>query len=367
MAKKAVFFIHDMRCGGAQRVFAAIANGLAKRGWSIKIVVFEAETDSFFPLHPNVKIMSLGIHPSSRGIWGGIGKAFRFLKRLFKIRKMMKADAGSAYLSFITEINVYILIASLGLGRHVIVSERNDPRRKDRPWFWKLLQRMTYLTAYRVTANSSGVLELMRGYVPTSKLLHTPNSVAFPESNPDFEKRRPYLLTVARLHYIKGYDVLFRAVAELGAEFNPWRVRIIGEGDEKASLIRLAQDLGIESKIDWLGVTHDLSRHFNEASIFAVSSRIEGMPNAMMEAMSYSLPVIITDGSPGPMELVVAEDNGLIVPSEDHFALAAAIKRLIHDPDSRLRFGLRSKNMMEKYSEKNVVDLWEKTFMESLN
>ena len=94
------------------------------------------------------------------------------------------------------------------------------------------------------------------------------------------------------------------------------------------------------------------------AAIFALPSRFEGMPNALLEAMASGLPAVVTDASPGPLEMVVDGRNGLVVPTEDPVAFAAALKTLMVAPEQRLQLGEAAQQTLRSMEWPVVEPLW---------
>ncbi len=153
------------------------------------------------------------------------------------------------------------------------------------------------------------------------------------------------IISVGRAVPKKGYDVLLRALARLPADLH-WRFIHAGDGGERAMLQKLAEELGITEKLSWLGAVDqkDVLAGYREADIFALACRItadgdrDGLPNVLVEAASQRLTCVATDIS-GIPELFENDVNGLLVPSEDPQALAAALERAIRDPALRDRLG----------------------------
>jgi glycosyltransferase involved in cell wall biosynthesis len=153
------------------------------------------------------------------------------------------------------------------------------------------------------------------------------------------------ILSVGRLVDKKGYPDLLDALALLPRHLH-WRLVHIGAGPERTRLARRADALGIAGRIDWLGAqAHDtVLRHYRTADLFVLASRIapdgdrDGLPNVLMEAQSQGLACVATAVSAIP-ELIRAEETGLLVPPRDPPALAAALERLIADPELRARLG----------------------------
>jgi glycosyltransferase involved in cell wall biosynthesis len=153
------------------------------------------------------------------------------------------------------------------------------------------------------------------------------------------------IISVGRAVPKKGYDVLLRALARLPADLN-WRFVHAGDGGERGKLQKLAEELGIAQKLSWLGAVDqkDVLTGYRKADIFALACRItadgdrDGLPNVLVEAASQRLTCVATDIS-GIPELFENDVNGLLVPSEDPEALAAALERAIRDPALRDRLG----------------------------
>jgi len=153
------------------------------------------------------------------------------------------------------------------------------------------------------------------------------------------------MISVGRAVEKKGYDVLLNALARLPSDLH-WRFVHAGDGGERPKLRKLAHDLGIDSKITWLGAVNqkDVLQAYRTADIFALACRItsdgdrDGLPNVLVEAASQRLTCVATDIS-GIPELFKDNENGLLVPSEDPQALAEALERAIRDPELRNRLG----------------------------
>lgn len=202
-----------------------------------------------------------------------------------------------------------------------------------------------------VVANSDGLKILAEDFAPRVDIRVIPNGV-------DVEKYQPverswnatHLLFTGRLVYQKGLDLLLEALSDL--KDLTWSLTIVGDGPELVPLMEQANSLGLDDRIDFVGwkARQDLLPYYHEANLFVFPSRHEGMPNALLEAMSCGLPAIATDIA-GNQELVVHGENGLLVPSEDVDALRDALRTLIAQAHLRAEMGDAARqHILESYS-----------------
>ena len=398
----------SLDAGGIERVVSTLANEWSRRGRKVSVVTLH-DNRRFYTLDPAVHHVVVE-HGASRlsnllrklkAILVQLRTAKPFLIRLlgpalynfiFEIahrafialylafetlglrRALRRIDSGLV-VSFGTAVNVITLKACRGLGRRVIISERNDPGRLIR--LWENLWRHYYPLADLVTANTRSALSDMRGFVGERKLAFVPNPLQLPNGNGNGKANgnghhgnghsayqpvgtsAPFVLTVGRLVEDKAQDVLLDAFAQTGDDFKNWRLAIVGDGRLAGPLRAQAQSLGIGERVDWHGIVPDPFHFYRTAHVFALPSRVEGTPNALLEAMSCGLAVVVSDGAPGPLELVEDEVTGLIVPVNDSARLAAAFRRLATDGDLRARLGAAARERVAEYNLPRALVTWE--------
>lgn len=167
------------------------------------------------------------------------------------------------------------------------------------------------------------------------------------------------LLSVGRLRYQKAHSVLLRAFHRVLAQFPNTVMLIAGDGVLRTELEAEAEFLRIAERVKFLGVRHDIPELLSLADLFVFPSRFEGMPNAVLEAMSYGLSVIAT-AVQGVDEVIRQGENGLLVPLEDPLALSDAILRLLGDPAERRRLGVAARHTIENgYTVDNMCRQYE--------
>ena len=181
-----------------------------------------------------------------------------------------------------------------------------------------------------------------------------------PVTMPTLEK--PAVVTLARLDHIKGIDLLLESWAQVAPHFPHWRLDVFGSGTEEEALRRQARDLGLDDQQIFRGMTNDVDGALSDASVFALPSRGEGFPIALMEAMAYGLPVVAFDCAPGVRELLTDEESGLIINPGNVLGFAAALERLMKDADLRRRLGAQARESVARFMPDPIVDRWEELF-----
>ena len=371
--------ISDLGGGGAQRVMLNLIKILSEQGVRICLITSMDEESDRYALPAEITRLTLQ-HSARPGAgndhistlretvpkpirhyipWrAAIGKVLNGMGDVRALRRALSAADSSVALAFMTATNVKTIMASVGLDVRVVVSERIDPDKQPRNWPWHVLRRWLYRYADAVTANSHGALKSMESYVPRSNLFFVPNPVSFPSAPTRTSHRERIILNVGRLTRQKAQDVLLRAYARVAAEMPEWRLVIVGYGRDKDELHALASSLGLSGRVAWIDWTTEIEKYYEKAGIFVLPSRFEGTPNALLEAMSFGLPSIVSDASPGPLEHIVDGHNGLVVPVDDEKRLAAAILRLTASPELRDRMGASARRTSDALNNDDIRDVW---------
>jgi glycosyltransferase involved in cell wall biosynthesis len=152
----------------------------------------------------------------------------------------------------------------------------------------------------------------------------------------------PTVLAVGRLYRQKGHRFLVEAFAQIAAEYPRARLLFAGEGPEHELLQRLVDDLGMQDRVEFLGIRRDVPALLARADVFAFPSLWEGQGNALIEAMALGRPIVATR-IPAIEAAVEDEESGFLVPAADVKALAGAILALAQEPDRAAAMGARAR------------------------
>ena len=165
------------------------------------------------------------------------------------------------------------------------------------------------------------------------------------------------ILAVGRLHEQKGFDLLLQAWKPIEKTYSDWSLRIVGEGPKRAELEAQIESQGLK-RVVLAGATNNVLDEYEAASIFVLSSRYEGLPLALIEAMWCGLPCIAFDCPQGPAELL-AEDRGWLVPNGDIAELTAQIAYALSHPEEALKRAQKAQSFAQTtYSEAAIMPQW---------
>ncbi|WP_141576534.1 glycosyltransferase [Actinomadura sp. WMMA1423] len=172
----------------------------------------------------------------------------------------------------------------------------------------------------------------------------------------------PVVACVGRLSYEKGVDLMLEAWERVACRHPGWRLHIYGTGPDEADLRARADAAGLSGSVEFRGAVSDVEEALVEASVFALPSRAEGFPMSVLEAMAYGLPTVAFDCAPGVRVLIEDGRDGLLAPPGDIAAFAAALDRLIEDPELRRALGSEARASVPRFGPDAVLARWDRLF-----
>ena len=352
--KSLTFVLGGLTGGGAERVASHLITYWAENGRRVTVISRRDEEKDFFKIPESVKRMTIGGEGESLNLFTGLIKNISYI---FKLRKAIKTSNTQVAISFLTKQNIYTILASFGLGMKVIISERNDTTRQKFKKPWLLLRRWLYNYADVVTANSDVALNGMQSFVNKNKLMLIPNPVVMP-SKPAQPQLSQTILNVGRLTRTKNQNFLIDAFSQIKKNSCDWKLIIAGKGSEKAKLNMTIESKGLERCIELSGQVEDIANYYQMAAIFVLTSKHEGTPNALLEAMTYGLPSIVADNLPGALKMVENNVHGFHYREGDIEDLMNKVEMLMEQPSLRKRMGKAARSSVQKYSIENIDVLW---------
>jgi glycosyltransferase involved in cell wall biosynthesis len=362
--------------GGTVRTCLNVAGFLAKDHDVEVISVQRLRENPFFPFPPGVKVRVVD-DQRDRPLGGLIGRVRPFL-RARKTRLIFPGDLRFARgLSLWTDVllmralwqvregvvmgtrpglNLLALmlkrpgIAVVGQ-EHMNLESHTPQRQREIARRYPRLDAVAVLTE-RDRETYSGVLG------EAGRLEWIPNAAPGLDA-PPASLTHPVVVAAGRLTPQKGFDMLIPAFAQVVERHPDWTLRICGGGPQRGRLAKLIMEHGLSNNVLLMGPVKRLDLQMSEASMYVLSSRFEGLPMVMIEAMSLGLPVVSFDCPTGPGDVIEDGRSGLLIPDGDIDALAAGMLRVIEDEPLRRALGAGASARAKDFSLDSIGPRWQ--------
>ena len=336
--KKISLFLPSLSGGGAERVFVNLANEFTNRGLKVDLILAKKEGPYLKDISEKVNIIDL--------------KARSVLFSLLPLAKYLRKERPNILLSSMEHANIISIIAST-LARtkaRVIVRTANTislsikQAKRGRALLSKYGAFFLYRFASGIIANSKGSADDLAKTLKISRdeitVLYNPLAIKYitEKAREDVNhkwlvnKQGIIILSAGRLRKHKDFSTLIRSFNVVLEKYKEAKLVIIGEGPDRKDFEKLIKKLNLEDTISLPGFVQNPYAYMSRADIFVLSSKWEGLPNVLLEAMACGTPVVSTDCPSGPAEILQNGIYGKLVPVGDYLALAEAIKKTIENP-----------------------------------
>ncbi len=346
---KILILISEIKYSGAAKIATWLANNLADKGYDISLLTI-MDGDDCQEIQKNVNRIRICSHISSR--------VKRTLTAISNIHRLIVKNKYDMVVSFLPLEGFIAVVSSFFTKTSVIVSERSDPFHEKTPV--AAVARFFFRFADGAVFQSKGAQKYYpRGLRERSAIIENPVIKNIYTYIP-YKDRNDEIVSSSRLSLEqKRQDVLIKAFAKVSSEYSSIKLRLIGDGPDKARLEELVRELGIEDKVIFVGKSGNVISEIRTAKIFAFSSDFEGMPNSVLEALSVGIPVVTTDYSPGgARELVESQGRGYVVPCGDADQLADKMLQILSDAEKASNMSIRALTVFDDHSESKIIDQW---------
>ena len=375
--------------GGIERVTTVKANWLAEHGYEVYLVTTgHAGRSSYYPLHPSIKHIDLGL------CYDEAGELSRFtvyrrnypkyrrhreeLEKLFAdIRPDIAVAAGWHEGSFLFQLKD---------GSKKII-EHHGWRHANVALYPVYLRELGYVTAmtrfkYWLRTLWGNLMTYKQGrydrwfdrlvvlteedktycsHCPTTSVIPNPITTPSLEVSPLSDK---VILAVGRLDNQKNFPELIDIWALIAKDYPDWKLRIVGEGYTDVRILKKVKEHGLEEQFELCPFTKEIQKHYLSASIYAMTSAFEGLPLVLVEAESMGLPLVSYACPCGPRDIIRDGQDGFLVEPGDKETFAARLRQLIEDEELRRRMGQAAKINSQRFSLENVMKQWVDLFAE---
>lgn len=353
-----------LSCGGAERVGAAMANYWVEQGNEITLITFDdPQAKPFYELSAKIQYLPLGLFNQSENLSEGMKNNIARIRALRSIFKARKADV---IVSIIGRSNIRVLFAALGLSTPIIVFEQIDPAKDSLSRLWRVLRLLAYWRAERIVVLTQSFAEYFPRHLQ-KRIQVIPNPVALPGVfTPKYlsESGTFRVIAVGRLELQKGFDYLLQALAALKGRSKLWVLTIVGEGSQRQNLESLCARLNLADRVFFTGTVKDVTAFLKQSDLFILSSRVEGFPLALCEAMACGVPVISTNCAASIPEIVRDQVDGIIIPNEDVKALTKAISELLDNPQQCQQMSFRASEIIHRLDLPIIMKKWDRLLYE---
>lgn len=341
--------------GGLERVLAHKASYFAETlNYEVIILTLNEKGKSpYFTFSPKIKIISISVdaHPLKYlyQFVTGVGRVINEVKP----DKVIVCDDGFKTFLLPSLYRRYEFIYE----RHVSLSAAI----KDRQGFRKWVAQFKVLLMKYLSKNFKHFIVLNEGnrreWQKFAKPIIIPNPIPF-VSEKSAPLKNNIAIAVGKQCYQKNYERMLMIWKKVVAVAPDWVLCIYGKKDFALCLDDLVVNLGLTQNVILYDPVSNINEKYMEASIFLMTSRFEGMPMVMLEAMETGLPLVSFDCPHGPRELIIDGENGFLVNYDDDERYVECVINLIQDKGLRESMGRRSRQEGKKYSEGEVFKLW---------
>ena len=370
---KILIFINSLAGGGAERVSATLANFWARKNWEVTVVTLAPTIEDFYFLDLKVKRISLNLSDESNNFFHGL---LQNVRRVISLRRTIKQLRPQIVLSMMSTPNVLLAFASRRIANLCTVgSEHCYPPHAPLGIVWSTLCKKMYGRLSAVVALTHECAQWIEMHSSATCVRIIPNAALWPLPDnlpkivpsalcaPD----RKVLLAVGRLNVVKNFEALIGIFSELADKYSTWDLVILGEGPERQVLEALIRNKMLETRVFVPGIAGNVGEWYARADLYVMSSRSEGFPSALAEALAHGLPAVSFDCDTGPRDIIRNGVDGLLVPAGDSLGLRNALGRVMEDSNLRRHLAARAVDARERFSIEKIAGMWETLFKDLTN
>lgn len=353
---KVGFLINDLNAGGAERATVSLANHFANHGTETKIITFR-ESESFYELDKKVKHCKVGFDEIDHSL--SLRRLIGAVKRMFRIRSYIKSLDLDVLIGMSFSMTWYTVFATLFTHTKSIGTERNNPYKYKSSVFNTILRKVFYRLCNGYIFQTKKSALFFNSKLRKNDII-IPNAIfneKIYQMTPPAEREK-IICAVGRLTEQKRFDLLIEAFNSIKDKIPGYKMIIFGEGELRESLEAQINKFNLSDRIFLPGTNQDAIKFVNRSSVFVLSSDMEGMPNALMEALAMGVPCVSTRCDMGPEELIENEKSGILVPVGSADEIAGAILKIINDSEFADKISKNARDLINTHSIDVISNRW---------
>lgn len=354
---KLLFFVHSMAGGGAERVCNTLANQFALRGDDVS-VSFNMSEPMAYSFNESVHLFNLWERCRTTKFWSNF-KIYRFLRTLYNMRRITKEVCPDFVIGVMTDYSLFSLLALAGMRVPIIATEHTNVDRM--PLQYKRFYRFLYPFADAITVLTHRDYNIWKKRFKSVVCMPNPLTV---ENGQKTYKRKKQIIGVGRIGSPeKGFDSMVKCWNLIYKKHPEWKLVLVGKCEESdiKNLCGYLDD-GKDSQIEFLGFRTDVYDIMLQSEVFALSSRYEGLPMGLMEAMSAGCCCVAFDVITGPSDIIRNNKSGILVENQNIEALADALDRVMSNNDLRHSLALNAPESVKKFEIDRILKRWDILF-----
>ena len=343
---KILFFINHLAYGGAERIASVLLNHLCEQH-NTEVVLF-SDKKSTYNINDKIYVRKI--------IVNGNNKFSKTIRRITEIKNTINETKPDLIISFLTYTNFYILLANMFLWKRIIVSERTTIQKKKS--IWHLFTRhILYHFASSVVFVSQSDYNYAK-WLKHKTFIYNPLCLSsYLDNN---KKRENSIIAIGsqKRWQVKGFDLLIQAWSKIAPSYPKWRLQFIGTKDDD-NISNMMKMYNLDNQVDFLGWFDEIDKVLQTKSIYALSSRNEGFPNSLIEAMSQGCACVAFDCKTGPNEIIDDGESGLLAHDGDVDDIADKLQQLIEDENLRHRLSKGAIEKANEFDKKSFFAKWD--------
>lgn len=342
--------------GGTERALIKLSEILLENGNDVVIISVSGKNQTpYYNIDKKVEILFLGEEKIEK--LNKVGKVFYYFNFLKKVKSLVKNEKIECIISGRHAISILLPFIKV---KHKIACEHV-------PYYLiPKISRIARIIAYRFLNKLIVLTETEKNIYERKNfknIIVIPNALTF-KGEKISDLKNNLLLAVGRFEKEKDFHSLLIIFEKIVKNNKNWKLKIIGEGSLERELKELTQNLKIEKNVIFEKWTKNIEDEYRESSIYLMTSKFEGLPLVLLEAMSVGVPVIAYDCPTGPREIIKNGNNGYLIKNNDEEEFIEKLQILMYDSNIRNKMGENAKEYSNNYNAESVAKKWRALFSE---